>query len=661
MNTLLKFVSLDRIHIALLVLGVALAMVATGADARAADSESCEATLARAERKKVKRARRCARQLANDPAYDFESCIASVARKYDRAVRGLPCRPQLGRMIEDWGKVDHLRANADVNGDGLADYCRFVGDGALMLSCQLRQPDGFFGDDYGFNSKRGIDRGHEDLPATLSDVSGDGRADYCRYVGPASSPFVACALATDFGFAEHDDAMPRPISDWGYASRPHANVDVNGDGTLDYCRFVGDNARPFLACQLKRISGGYGHDYAYVSPSPIRSGTDDSSAHFTDVNQDGRADFCQATKLGFPPDRPVTWIDVRECYLAGPEGFSLNPVSESIDECATGDHDCSSNAVCANTADSWECTCREGYVGDGTRCDPAPTIPCNGDSKLCDRRFDDVAFATTHNSFSTLPYASSPLPYAIPNQQSGIKEQLDGGIRAFMLDVHPDLLGPALCHGEGPTACLGYHITLDEGLAEIRDFLDKQRYEVVTIIFESYVSPWSIVDAFDRLGLTKYAHEQSTDLSQPWPTLRQMIESNKRLVVMAAKGHQESPPAWFHDAWWFGWETDYELNVFELTWGTAHCNPSPHRQHRGNVTKPLMTLNHFVGAPMPVTAWKVNESSWIIERIEKCMGQGRVPNFVAVDFWESGDVVNAVHRINRTYLRRIVPPPVGSR
>ena len=42
-----------------------------------------------------------------------------------------------------------------------------------------------------------------------------------------------------------------------------------------------------------------------------------------------------------------------------------------INECTAGTDNCSANAVCTNTAGSYECTCNSGFdniLGDGTQC-----------------------------------------------------------------------------------------------------------------------------------------------------------------------------------------------------------------------------------------------------------------------------------------------------
>ena len=38
------------------------------------------------------------------------------------------------------------------------------------------------------------------------------------------------------------------------------------------------------------------------------------------------------------------------------------------DECKNGLHDCNINANCTNTIGSFECTCNDGFFGDGKTC-----------------------------------------------------------------------------------------------------------------------------------------------------------------------------------------------------------------------------------------------------------------------------------------------------
>ena len=43
-------------------------------------------------------------------------------------------------------------------------------------------------------------------------------------------------------------------------------------------------------------------------------------------------------------------------------------LSLDIDECATGTHNCSSDAVCNNTKGAFNCECKQGHEGDGHNC-----------------------------------------------------------------------------------------------------------------------------------------------------------------------------------------------------------------------------------------------------------------------------------------------------
>lgn len=48
--------------------------------------------------------------------------------------------------------------------------------------------------------------------------------------------------------------------------------------------------------------------------------------------------------------------------------FVISKYFPDIDECATRLHECSANAVCKNIVGSYNCTCNEGYYGDGKKC-----------------------------------------------------------------------------------------------------------------------------------------------------------------------------------------------------------------------------------------------------------------------------------------------------
>ena len=51
-----------------------------------------------------------------------------------------------------------------------------------------------------------------------------------------------------------------------------------------------------------------------------------------------------------------------------PDQLTVNGVLVEEDECQNGTHNCDVNAHCNNTLGSFNCTCLQGYLGDGVRC-----------------------------------------------------------------------------------------------------------------------------------------------------------------------------------------------------------------------------------------------------------------------------------------------------
>jgi hypothetical protein len=121
------------------------------------------------------------------------------------------------------------RAWIDINGDGMADYCRMVGIGN-QIYCALSTGTGF-----GAAISSGIiDPGYE-AGRVWIDVNGDGMADFCRMVGTGNQ--IACTLSTGTGL---EGGFTTGIIDPGYEAG-RAWTDVNGDGIVDFCRVIGLN------------------------------------------------------------------------------------------------------------------------------------------------------------------------------------------------------------------------------------------------------------------------------------------------------------------------------------------------------------------------------------------------------------------------------------
>ncbi|MFT4569811.1 MAG: hypothetical protein ACI8TX_000287 [Hyphomicrobiaceae bacterium] len=257
---------------------------------------------------------------------------------------------------------------------------------------------------------------------------------------------------------------------------------------------------------------------------------------------------------------------------------------------------------------------------------------CNGSSLLCDRAFDAVSYPTSHNAFTNADEG-----WGVPNQNLGMARQLEDGVRSLMLDTHYFEGSAHLCHSTcNQNEISKWREPLVDGLVRVAEFLDENPGEVVSFILEAYISEADTATAMAAAGLDVYAHEQT--LGQPWPTLQELIDSGKRLIVFTDDGSASLP--WHHYVWDFAWETHFSAgSVNDFT-----CDIN-----RGNIANSLFILNHFLTdiGGSDVLAQRANARSFFLGRAEQCQTEsGRLPNFVTVDFVDIGVLYEVVDTAN---------------
>lgn len=263
-------------------------------------------------------------------------------------------------------------------------------------------------------------------------------------------------------------------------------------------------------------------------------------------------------------------------------------------------------------------------------CTAAPSDPgCNGLETLCAKRLDEVRFAMTHNAMS-----SAEEGWVAPNQTHAIPTQLADGIRGFMLDTHYTEEGStALCHG----FCELGSTPLVDGLRIFHDFLEGHPREVIVFMIQNGISSADTVEAFEAAELDRYtyAHDPAT----PWPTLGELIARDTRLVVFHEGGGTE--PAWYMDGYAsYVWDTDYRATTVD----DFGCDLL-----RGSPSNALFLVNHFLTAPLPLPslATEANERSVLRDRVTRCESEaGRIVNWLAVDFYEIGSLLEVVDELN---------------
>ena len=128
-------------------------------------------------------------------------------------------------------------------------------------------------------------------------------------------------------------------------------------------------------------------------------------------------------------------------------------------------------------------------------------------------------------------------------------------------------------------------------------------------------------------------------MTPPFPTLREMIDSDQRLVVFGE--NDTSGVAWYHPAFETIQETPYTFHTPE----EFSCRPN-----RGGTTGPLFQINHWIETtptPKPSNAAIVNAYDFLLARARQCQKErGRIPNILAVDFALTGDVVGVAVELN---------------
>lgn len=292
---------------------------------------------------------------------------------------------------------------------------------------------------------------------------------------------------------------------------------------------------------------------------------------------------------------------------------------------------------------------------------------CNGRIELCDRRYDEVVYAASHNAMS-----SPDVVFIWPEQDQDLRTQLDHGVRTLLLDTHaweplvseaqlaslnplftPELAeqvygrlgrfrvardGVFLCH----VHCALGAIPFTDALREVRGFLDDNPYDVVTLIIQDAVPAADTAAAFTDAGLDDYLHVQQP--GEEWPTLGEMVADGHRLVVFSE--FSGPPPDWYLPAFEYIQDTPFRFRSS----GDFSCNTA-----RGPATASLLLVNHWIqrAAPDRADAATVNQLDAIVDRAHRCeQERGQIPNFVAVNFANVGDVVAAVAELNAELIAR---------
>ena len=288
------------------------------------------------------------------------------------------------------------------------------------------------------------------------------------------------------------------------------------------------------------------------------------------------------------------------------------------------------------------------------------------------RRYDQCCYLTAHNA-----YANTANGWIYAEQSYSLTAQLEDGVRGLMLDagitqcklehsgIGPDIervCGPRV---QAPPDIYFIHEDLTRtslalvplgfdslrkfsvGLSEIRRWLDNNPNEVVTILLESQVDnstlmtqalqDGGVTDIIFWADKTNQGPNGSWNVgSQGWPPLQWMVTANKRLVILS---QHRSGADGLPDVWAYAVENDFGNRGL-----APGCNARTGSRPLNDTSRALFVMNYFVD-------WSVSHAIWypfhystqndyfsIVAKVNECANFAqRLPNFLAVDFYQRGN------------------------
>jgi hypothetical protein len=318
----------------------------------------------------------------------------------------------------------------------------------------------------------------------------------------------------------------------------------------------------------------------------------------------------------------------------------------------------------------------------------AADIACNGSSELCNRRIDQVAFPTSHNSMS----AAQDAGWLFAENLTGIPDQLEYGIRGFLLKSHygrptgvtvagaeivvTDTQAESAIRPQASRSEIGdeafaraqqinasvpppnvphqvylCHVYCELGatkfadvLTSVKQFLERNPNEVLIFVIGDFVSTDDTDAVFQQAGLAD--RRWNYDPSQPLPTLRDLIEANQNLVVMSEDSGQ--PPSWNIAA--------YGQLLQDTPFTFAKPDDFSCATNRGAASAPMFQINHWITTDRPPdvnVAKQVNSYDVLMPRVQQCeQDRSKFPNIVGVNFYDQGDLLRVVDELNGVTIDR---------
>jgi len=282
-----------------------------------------------------------------------------------------------------------------------------------------------------------------------------------------------------------------------------------------------------------------------------------------------------------------------------------------------------------------------------------------------DVRLSQVANVSSHNAFTSLSNK-----YIIRQQNLSIPQQLAIGVRGIQLDIRKCQDEIVLAHGSCEEDALQRHLNskfqlLVTELDNIAAFLEANPTEIVHVFYENYINTEDkplLEYVIENSKIAKFVltHEytkngggnaEKLNLYKHDPKIIDIVDSGKRCIFYSPRTNK-----YFWNEWQIMKQNEYSTIDKELV--CQHRAESKSKEEKYPDRKMSM-FNYFVGQDPEYEAPVFQAITYIVNlnknhsdinmftpEILKCF-TGKFPNFVNLDFVESGNAFDLVNDHNK--------------
>ncbi|HKJ40708.1 MAG TPA: LamG-like jellyroll fold domain-containing protein, partial [Sunxiuqinia sp.] len=161
-------------------------------------------------------------------------------------------------------------------------------------------------------------------------------------------------------------------------------------------------------------------------------------------------------------------------------------------------------------------------------------------------------------------------------------------------------------------------------LITIRKYLEGHPDKILTVFLDFNVNANELADVFEKSGIHSYLYVHNP--KDEWPTVKDMVDTGKRMVVFSMQEHRSSPD-WLHYVW------DYAVEPYFSILEAPDFNGE---FLKGDPKNSLLIFNDY-NFPKRVeqpdkSFFNTTQNPYLIEHAKNVWrGTGKTPNFIMLD------------------------------